>query len=138
MEDSINSFLKIVSFWILFGELFSFTSPGHMMNLVEPLSTLVVPKVAILVIRENGWYPWDGGPLIINPIYTLYHVGIGFGYIPMILATFFFLEKKFCWKKAVKHMRQLGTTGTHHPHFILSCKTLSASLQKYHQFLSAI
>ncbi len=21
-------------------------------------------------------YPWDGGPLIINPIYTLYHVGI--------------------------------------------------------------
>ena len=27
--------------------------------------------------RENGGiYPWDGGPLIINPIYTLYHVAI--------------------------------------------------------------
>ena len=27
----------------------------------------------------GGKTPWDGGPLIINPIYTLYHVGILLG-----------------------------------------------------------
>ena len=33
--------------------------------------------------RENGGEnPWDGGPSIINPLYTLYHVGIDMRYIP--------------------------------------------------------
>ena len=48
-------------------------------------------------------------------------------------STFFWREKlagKLCWKKAVEDMRQLGTTGTHHPHIILSCKTLCGSLAK--------
>ena len=35
-------------------------------------------------------------------------------------------------------MRQLSTTGTHHPRFFLSCKTPSAPFQKCHKFLSAI
>ena len=31
------------------------------------------------------WYPWDGGPLIINTIlYTLYHVGIYPGPYPLL------------------------------------------------------
>lgn len=44
--------------------------------------------------------------------------------------AFSLLEKGGC-------LRQLGTTGTHHPHFILSRKTLSASFQKCQQFVSA-
>ena len=28
--------------------------------------------------------PWDGGPLMINPIYTLYHVGIYWGPYPLL------------------------------------------------------
>ena len=48
LEDSINSFLKIVNL----DTLASYSASPE-----EPLSTLVVPKVAVLVIRENGWYP---------------------------------------------------------------------------------
>ena len=47
-------------------------------------------KIIITVQVDEGeptghcWYPWDGGPLIINPIYTLYHVGIYWGPYPLL------------------------------------------------------
>lgn len=73
----------------------------HMMNLVETLSIWVC--------------------LVVPKVAILGH-------------QLFFGEKKLrgklCWKKAVEDMRQLGTTGTHHPHIILSCKTLSASFAR--------
>ena len=44
-----------------------------------------------------GWVCWDWGPWIINPIYTLYHVGIG--YIPFQRASYdhYTLQKKKQW-----------------------------------------
>ena len=48
------------------------------------LSWMFQMQVVWVHLQSYGkcWYPsWDGGPFIINPIYTLYHVGIYWVYI---------------------------------------------------------